>query len=192
MPNATELCATADLKTMLGITSSAQDTLLGLVKDSAEQYAKIHTGRDLLVTTYTDYYDGNGARSLRLRQRPIVSVTSIYADPARLFESGSLIPASDLIADSRSLELGWIELFQYVFTRGAKSIKVVYVAGYATIPSDLSMAVKLIAAKQFKVIDKKMFAETSRTVGDQTITLNPEALPKDALNILDRYRRIDF
>jgi len=192
MPDATELCSTADLKVLLGITSAAQDSLLALVKAGVEQFAKTHTGRDLLVpsTAYTEYYDGDGGSVLRLNQAPIVSVTTVHVDPARLFEAANLIPASDIIGDARSYALGFLELLTYRFTRSMKGTKVVYSAGYSVVPLDLSMAVKQIVAKQFKVAEKKMFAEGSYSVGDTTITLSPDAYPKDALKVLDSYRRV--
>lgn len=192
MPDATELSATADIKTMLGITTSGQDSLLAIIKSNVEAWAKNYCGRDFLVSSYTEYHDGDDTSVLRVRQRPVVSVTSIYSDPARLFEAASLIPASDLIGDAESIRLGFIELFTYRFLRGAKATKIVYSAGYSTVPTDLSMAVKLIVCKQFKVIDKKMFAERTQQVGDMTLTLSTDEFPRDAMTILESYRRMSF
>lgn len=195
MPNATELCTTADLKTLLGITSSNQDSLLALVKANVEEFAKTYTARDLLVpsSNYVEYYDGDGEAILRLNQRPIVSIASIYADPARLFEAASLIPAADIISDDVQQRNGYVELYSYRFLKGRKAIKVTYSAGYATVPADLSYAVKLIVAKQFKVAEKKLFAEGTQRVGDITTVLSQDDFPKDAMRILDSYRRVaDF
>ncbi len=192
MPNATELCTTADLKVLLGISSASQDALLALIKASVEQFAKTYTGRDLLVpdAAYVEYYDGDGCGSLRLDQHPIISVSSIYIDSARVFAAASLIPATDIIGDAKSYLLGFVELLTYRFTRGVKNVKVTYSAGFATVPADLSNAVKLIIAKQFKVAEKKMFAEGSYNIGDTTVTLSPDAFPKDAMKTLDAYRRV--
>ena len=192
MPDATELSATADIKTMLGITTSGQDSLLAIIKSNVETWAKNYCGRDFLVTSYTEYYDGDHTNVLRTNQRPIVSVTTIHSDPARVFGDATLIPASDIIGDAVSYRLGYVELLTYRFLAGLKSTKIVYSAGYSTVPTDLSMAVKLIVCKQFKVIDKKMFAERSQQVGDLTINLSPDEFPKDAMQILHSYRRIDF
>lgn len=192
MPDATELCSTADLKVLLGISSASQDSLLALVKAGVEAWAKTFTGRDLLVpsTPYTEYYDGDETPILRLDQHPIVSVTSIHIDGARTFSAAALVPATDIIGDAKSYALGFVELLTYRFSRGVKNVKVVYSAGYSTVPLDLSMAVKQIVAKQFKVAEKKMFAEGSYQVGDTTVTLSPDAFPKDALEVLRSYRRV--
>lgn len=192
MPDATELCTRADIKTMLGLSTSNQDALLDIIKASVEQYIKTYCGRDFLVASYTEYYDGDGMNVLRTNQRPIISITSIHSDASRLFEAASLIPASDIIGDAKSLRLGFVELLTYQFIKGLKSTKIVYSAGYSVIPTDISMAAKLIVCKQYKVIDKKMFAEKSQGVGDMTITLAIDEFPKDAMRIVEAYRRLDF
>jgi hypothetical protein len=191
MPDATELCSTSDLKTMLAITTSGEDTMLALLKAAGEKFVKTFCGRDFIIpsTPYTEYYDGDGSNVLRLDQAPIVSVTSIHSDPARLFESASLIPASDLIGDAKSLRLGWLELLTYKFLKGLKSTKVVYSAGWSTIPEDLSFAVKTLICHQYKVVGKKSWDETARQFGDVNITISPNSIPKNALDILKSYRR---
>lgn len=192
MPDATELCAAADLQSMLGLSTTP--ALLTLIKNSVEAWAKTYCGRDFLVpsTPYTEYHDGDGSAILRVRQRPIISITSIYVDPGRLFSSASLIPATDIIDDSEAKNNGYVELFTYRFLEGRKSVKITYSGGYATIPADLSGAVRKIIAQQYKVADKKLYAEITQEVGDKRITLNPDAYPKDAMTVLDRYRRIEI
>lgn len=194
MPNPTEFCSTTDLKIMLGITSSGSDSLLALIKASVEKFVLSYCARDFFIPSvnYVEYYDGDGGPILRLNQRPIVSIATIYADPALAFEAGSLIPATDIIADTVGQANGYVELFMYRFLKGRKGIKVTYSAGYATIPDDLAGAVRKIVCQQFKVADKKLYAEISQQVGDKQITLNPDAYPKDAMFVLDRYRRIEL
>lgn len=195
MPNPTELAARADIKTMLGLTTTAQDTLLDLIKNAVEARVQRMTGRDFLIPSvdYTEYYDGDGSNVLRLDQRPIISISSIYSDPARLFGAETLIPASDLISnDAKGWRLGYVELLTYKFLKGIKSTKITYSAGYTTIPYDLSMAVKKIVCKEFKIADKKLFAEISQQSGDMTVTLSPDAWPKDAVEAIMEHRRMSF
>jgi hypothetical protein len=192
MPDATELCSLADCKTLLGLTTSAQEAVVTLVKNGVEAFVKNFCGRDFIVTTYTEYPEGDGGNSIRVRQYPITSITSIHIDASREFTAASLVPATDYITDPRMREIGWIDLYAYQFSRSRGANKIVYVAGHSTIPYDLSMAVKAIICKQYKVIDKKMFAEVSQSAGDMTITLSPDTFPKDAMEVLMRHRRIAF
>jgi len=189
MPDATELFSTTQLKTMLNITGSSQDALITLVKASVEQFVKTYCGRDLLVASYTEFHDGDDGNLVRTIQRPIVSITSIHSDPARLFGDAALIPSSDIVDDSEGQRLGFIELLTYKFLKGVKSTKIVYSAGYSTVPGDLSYAALLIAAKQFHIASKQMFAENSREVGDLRITLSVDTFPRDAMEVIDRYKR---
>lgn len=192
MPDATELATLADIKTLLGLTTSNEEALLTIVKNNVEAWVKTFCGRDFIVATFTEYHDGDGSSMVRVDQRPILSITSIHSDPALLFEDASLIPSTDYVTDPRGRELGFIELNQYKFLKGRKATKVVYSAGYSTIPYDLSMAVKLIVCKQYKVISKKMFAEQTQQAGDMVVTLTPDTFPKDAMDILKAYRRMAF
>ncbi len=200
MPDATELVALADLKTFLGVTTTPLDVKLAAVKADIEAAVKNFCGRDLLVpsTPYTEYYDGDGSQQLIVNQRPVISVASIYVDPSCLFESGSLVPnlnsgsPAELISSQRKLNSGIIELFSYAFYRGRRSVKITYSAGYSTVPSDLQRAVKLITAKAWKMQDLQMTGQISQQVGDKTVTYEPDAWPKEAIEIVGRYRRIEL
>ena len=194
MPDDTELATLADIKTLLRITSSGEDSLLTIIKDAVEQDVKNFCGRDFLIpsSAYTEYHDGDGTRQLRALQRPITDITSIHVDGGRNFADVSLIATSKIITDAEARVLGYIELFNASFLVGIKNVQLIYKAGYAAIPKDLSLAVKTIVCKIFKVADKQMWAQGSQTAGDLVITLTPDAWPKDARKTLDRYRRMDF
>ena len=192
MPDATELLSLANLKSYLQITGSTQDTILTSIKDAVESWVKQYVDRDLIVTSYTEYHDGDGSGSLKLRNYPITTITSIYADPARLFAAATLIPSTDIITSvTQNDNIGLVELYSYRFLTGVKSIKVAYSAGYSTIPDRLAHAVKLLCAREFMIQDKRMSGLVTQQVGDKQITLEFEAIPKNALSILDKYRRID-
>ena len=193
MPDATELVSTANLKTYLQITGSTYDTALEAIKDAVEDWVKGFVDRDLLVTAYTEYYDGDGSGLLRVRQYPITSITSIHADPARLFAAATLIPSSDLITDvDQNDNIGIIELYTYRFLRGIKNIKVIYSAGYSTVPDRLQYAVKLMCAREWTIYEKRLAGMTVQQIGEKSVTMEIDAIPKAAMDILNKYRRIDL
>ena len=195
MANATVLCSLDDLKSYLQIAGASKDVILESIKAAVEALVKTYTGRDLLIpgADYLEYYDGDGTAILRVAQRPVVSITSIYSDPARLWPAASLIPASDYVVDDlRDNNAGLITLNDYRFLSGRKATKISYKAGYATVPSDLSHAVKLICAKEYTIQDKRMFGTLTQAVGELTLSLEVDAWPKNAIEILQRYRRISL
>lgn len=191
MADATELLSLANLKVYLQITSSDKDAILTDIKDFVEDFCKKYTGKDFLVTSYTIYRDGDNTRTLNVEQYPITAITSIHKDANRSFGSDTLIPTASIITnDSESWASGIIELYDDTFTRGIKNIKVILSAGYSTIPQDLQFAVAEICARVYTMQDKRLFGQITQTVGQRTLSLDMEALPKRAKATLDRYRSI--
>lgn len=76
------LTTLALVKQILNIpsTNTSKDSWLEALRISAEQVVKSYTGRDFETATYTEYYSGDGRRTLVLRQRPVTSITSIHLD----------------------------------------------------------------------------------------------------------------
>ncbi|HYF53119.1 MAG TPA: hypothetical protein VEA41_02545 [Salinarimonas sp.] len=192
MPDATTLVSVTDLKAYLQETSSTNDTIITAIRDAVDKIIPKYVGRDILATTYTEYHDGDGSR-LHVKHYPIISVTSIEDDTTRVFAGGAstVISSSYYISnDQNSWDAGIVELFNWAFQRGRKNVKIVYVAGWSTIPADLAHAAKLICAKEYKIQSKLLLGEISQSVGDRTVTLDMETFPKQAVQILERYRRI--
>lgn len=176
-------------KSFLGITGTAQDTLLTLILAGADSAVKTYLGRDIEQTTYpgaaaygvgdSGYYSGDNARFLRLRQYPVQSVTSIYLDwdghfgtGTDPFDSTTLLAAGtdyrlhlDGCLPGSSTKVGYSGLVERIngiwpatsirrigeltgreVPQGG-NIKVAYVAGYATVPSDLVLACCQIGAR---------------------------------------------
>lgn len=193
MADATELLSLANLKVYLKITSVGKDDILTDIKDFVEDWAKKYCGRDFLITTYTRYRDGDGTDKLNVDQFPITAITSIHSDASRGFDSSTEIVAANIIKnDSESWDAGLIELFEASFVRGKKNIKIIYEAGYSTVPQDLQFAIAETCAKVFMVQDKRLFGQISQQVGSRIVTLDIEEVPKRALSTFKRYRHIQL
>ena len=89
----------ANVKSRLGITTSADDTLLGLLQDSADQAVANFCSRDFVGGTFTEYHPG-GSEFVHLRNFPVDGVTSVKVDAARVFGSETVVPASDYVVHS--------------------------------------------------------------------------------------------
>src|SRR5947208_10975937 len=83
----------ANVKARLGITTSADDTLLGLLQDSADQAVANYCDRDFAGGTFTEYHPG-GSEFVHLRNYPVTSVTSVKVDPAYAFGPDTLLDPS--------------------------------------------------------------------------------------------------
>ena len=72
-----QLTTTARFKSYANITSSGDDTLIGLLIARATNAIQVFTNRGLVVTTYREFYDGDGQNELALHNFPVVSVTML-------------------------------------------------------------------------------------------------------------------
>lgn len=191
MPDATELISTAELKSYLVITTStaAIDTVLASIKASVEQWVKNFCKDPFLVAQHTEYYDGNGLSRLHVLHHPITAISEVNIDSDRAFDDDTEVDEDDIILTDQNKRQGVIELFGEVFPAGQQNVKVVYSAGYSVVPADLQLAVKIICAREFLIQDKKMAGVVSQNVGDKTLSLNLEEIPRNAWTILQSYRR---
>lgn len=189
MPDASELVSTADLKAYLQITGSSFDSILASIKASTEQWVKTYCRDPFLVASRTEYHDGNGTAVLRVRHYPITALTSVNIDAGRTFAAATAVASSNLITSDLNNAQGVVELFDRIFSTGQKNIKVVYSAGHATIPADLAHAVKIIVAREWLLQNKQLTGQTSQNLGDKTVSLNLEEIPRNAWDILNSYKR---
>src|SRR5688572_5786003 len=83
----------ANVKTRLGVTTSADDALLTLLMNSADKYIPNYCGRDFGGGTYTEYHPG-GSEFVHLRNFPVQAVTSVKVDPAYGFGADTLVAAT--------------------------------------------------------------------------------------------------
>lgn len=183
------LVSVSDCKTWLGISStdtSNDDIIEDIIESVTDQFAN-ELNRNLEVSTYTVYLDGTGTDSIFLPVYPIVSITSIHVDPDRVYGADTLLSTDDYIYYS---ETGEISRTGYgYFSKGKQIIKVVYVGGYTTsgtsitLPKDLQKAAK----DQVKFLFKKW------QNGDEAITsystLNNNVNLIEATDILPMARR---
>lgn len=188
MADPTEIVSLAELKAYLKLTTATFDTILGVIKASVEQFIKNYCHDPFLHSTFTEYYDGNGKSSLIVDRFPITAITEINIDSARTFAAATKLDASDIISCDRNNQRGIIEI-DGTFSVGVKNVKVVYTAGYATLPADLKMAVMQLCSREFMIQDKQMPGVVSQNVGDKTISLNTEEIPRNVWAILQTYKR---
>lgn len=192
--SAVALITLAQAKTHLKITASSEDTLLEQMINRAGQVCNTYTGRHLKTATWTEYYNGNGNRTLELSNFPITSVTSVNVDSTRQWASSTAIDTDeDLIVDAPA---GIIKLWNNggLFYAGFGNVKVVYVAGYTdsgdnAVPYDLQEAALLILQLSYKRhYQDQRIGISSETVGDRTYNYSDDDIPKKAKMILDSYR----
>ena len=174
----------AKVKEYLGITDTASDTLLTDLLARLQEAAESYLDRKIESATYTEQKDGDGTDKLVTHQWPIISVTSLHDDTDRNFTAAFLIAAADYVLYK---DRGLIRLDGLTFASGIQNVKIVYVAGYATVPTDLVQALIELVADRFR--QKENQGLESLSIGAYSVSFSGEDLPDEVKGIFDSYRR---
>jgi len=185
------IISVTDLKTHMGQPSgeTTDNTLLANIIAEIEEYIQnVVCQRQFASAEYTEYYDGDGEDKLFLDNFPIVSVTSIYDDPDRVYPAGTLIASTNYILYKR---YGYVQLYGSVFSAGAQNIKITYKGGYGTgageiaMPNDIKMALKdyMLAKYLLQKGQIQAISETSNRI-------RPDILMKEAMKVFDLYKTL--
>jgi hypothetical protein len=155
----------ANVKARLGITTSADDTLLGLLQNSADAWVSNHCGRDFGGGTYTEYHPG-GSEFIHLRNFPVQSVTSVNFDPGYVFGSGTILSSTSYVVHTdrgviqslvgpfapRVDRQGLVNRHVYNWTKGPRVLQVIYTVAAAAPPDDLLGAYALLIGHWYRLI----------------------------------------
>lgn len=145
--NANALITLARAKDELDIltAATAEDDRVSNFINAASGAIEQATNRKLKQATYTHYFDGSGHAYLRANEFPVTSITSANQDDDWTWGGGTDIPVAGL----RVLrDVYFARKSGFWIAKTPQSIKVIYVAGYAAVPTELEQAclelVKLI------------------------------------------------
>lgn len=163
------LTTAATIKTILGVSDTSLDAVLAVLIPQADEMIKGYLGREIEQATYTEYYSGTGSQALILNQTPVQSITSVNEDSGGYFGDGTdafpvaslLVEGTDYVLrkdDATNTEVSKSGILYRIgkawprpYSRlrgqlasapglGLGNIKVVYVAGWATVPADIQFA----------------------------------------------------
>jgi uncharacterized phiE125 gp8 family phage protein len=184
----------ANVKSRLGVTSSADDTLLGLLQASADQWVTNHCDRDFAGGTFTEYLPG-GSEFLLLRNYPVSSVTTVKVDPAYGFGSETIISSTAYVVHT---ERGVIQSVAGPFFPCApRVVQVVYATATSAVPDDVKQAYALLVGHWYRQVKTQVATGfqnvTQQKAGDLFATYAREALtgwppPADVVRLLEPYR----
>ena len=138
------LISTADAKTFMAVTGSSDDAVIAAMIAAAQDAMEAHVGRHLAAVNRTEYLDGTGGRRLWLAE-PAESVASVHEDGNRSWSAATLVDAANYMLDGACLDK-----LDQIWTSGAKNIRVIYAAGFASPPDDVTFACKLQVARMYR------------------------------------------
>jgi hypothetical protein len=199
----------ANVKTRLGITTSADDSLLGLLQNSADKWIANYCGCDFGGGTYTEYHPG-GSEFVHLKNFPVQSVTSVNVDPGYVFGSNTILSTTAYVVHlergviqslvgpfaPRMDRQGLVNRHVYNWTKGPRVIQVIYTVA-AGIADDILEAYALLIAHWYrgvKTATSMGYANlTNQNLGPLKLTYVPERLtaypiPPEIMVLLAPYR----
>lgn len=179
------LATLADLKTYLGITDNASDSVLNLLLGSASDEFESLTSRSFTADTVDriEETDGKGTMDLFLKKYPVKSFVKIerFADGTwSEIDSGSY----RVTANTGIVRLA----FQSV--PGFSNYRSTYRGGFDQIPKDIQMAVIERASALFN--QRNSDGISSETVNGDSVSYREAKMPESFSKAVTRYKSYAF
>lgn len=178
-----DLTTLSSLKSYLGMTDSidGDDELLSSLITAYSKYMQTWMSRNILSATYEDVFDGGGNIKYFPKNYPIRSVSSVIIN-------GQTINASSNDGSGYVFNESYIGLKGYSFVYGMLNVRVVYNAGYVSVPADLAQACNELVALRYKEIER--IGEKTKILAGEQVTYITDAFPSSVKTILTNYRRV--
>ena len=185
------LVTLAQVKAHLDIvgTNVNQDNKLTLFQAAAESWFYSYIQRVRIEAgSVTEYQHGDQANTIMLIEYPIISVTELRVDSERVFtDPSTLIATTDYAIGEDS---NCIILYNSRFPRGFNNIKITYVAGYATVPAEIKLAVLWLTEWFYLNNNRKDMGRTSMGKQDENVGVLAD-MPPMIKQILDLHIRCE-
>ncbi len=196
------LVSIADAKTYLGISDNSKDALLTLLITAVGKSIETYCGRTFASTVFTnEEYDGGGTKELRLKNYPVTTFTKLERNKAEdnsddweeidsedywVDLNSGIITRSSGFLDFEPTEEEGLSSDSYFW--GKSKYRATYTAGFATVPTDIQLAVLISVADLYS--RGKAPNVKSESLGDHSITFADSSSinNKNVKAILDMYR----
>jgi hypothetical protein len=187
---------------LVGITSTNEDTEIDEAIARASVWAAEWLGypaasagaeATLESATYTHYNEpGAGGvevvsgRMTQLPVIPVASITSVHVDEDWDYGAGDLVASGDQVLDGVNGILHLRPDASDSFSPVLRAVKIVYVAGYTTIPGPIVQAVGMLTRHLWD--NRKRQGKSSVSVGGNSASLRPARMPDEVADLLWPYR----
>ncbi len=193
--NGQDLISLEDFKTLGEVTSNQHDAKLEELINSVSQLVKTYCGQsflDFYSTNKTEFFTKNfSSHIVELGESPIVEITSVEERDAPTSSYTTLTENTDWVLDSTTDSLFRVSGSNYKnWETGPNAVKVVYKAGYETLPQDLRLAVVDLIMYYHKNEQKQRQTIAGATIQNQTTSSarNSVAFPDHIKRVLDLYK----
>ncbi len=173
---ALDLVTLAEYKAYAGLTTPNQDTAIKSIITKASALAKSICRRtfvDYVADARTDVF-ASGAEKVYLSEFPVLGVSSVEYSSDYGATYTALVEFTDYVIDA---EEGSITFLNWsLYPKQINAFKVVYTAGFETVPDDLKVAVLDLVTYYLKA---DMAVKSQRDAGSNTVQI--EYITKNTL-----------
>jgi hypothetical protein len=151
-PTETKLVSLAEVKSFLGISTSASDTLLNRMIDAVSEEVDKYLGYPLAEQTVTETLYGNGRPYLFTKYFPVTNISAVSLSGEAL-TSGEYLLEEPKTGKIQAVDAIWPHALGY----SAPNVSITYTHGYALpddLPSGVSLAVTKAVSLQFRNKDR--------------------------------------
>jgi len=169
---------------------TTQDDIVTFWINASSDRIEQETRRKLKAQSFTEFHHGRSSNIILLKQFPVSS-----SPFPQVFIDGSSDFGSETEVDSDSIRLAddsnSLVLLGQRFPSGYQNIKVIYTAGFSTVPSDLQNAALWMITWYHKAREGGDIGRESKSKGDETISFLQKA-PSDIKDAILAYTRTEF
>lgn len=187
----TDLVTINQYKSFRGVTGNTDDPKLNIIVPSVSNLVKTYCGR-----TFLDYYNTNKVEYFTLKwkqnivfltETPITSIISVEELEESTINTYTTLTASEYVVDDNLSAIYRVDTdaTRYDFPVGINAVRVTYRGGYASLPSDLRLAVSDLITYYLKEEHKPEKNHASFTITNPT---GKADFPEHIRRVLDMYK----
>lgn len=167
------LATVNDITNFLGIQSPTDRDLLEDLINNVSASIESYCDRKFLSRSFTEYHDGLNISRIYPYQYPITTISGIWEDAGWSWDSTTLITSSNYRIDNSAR---FVVFNDYNPMIDEENIKIIYTAGYATIPYDIRQACIQEVVRLYK--RRKSIDVSAISMADGSVNvLNDDLLP---------------
>jgi len=190
------LISTSIYKTMTGITSTNQDTRIAALCESVSQLVKTYCNnsfKDFISDAKTEVFNIDyGEHFVQLTETPLIAINSVSERENPTDTYTNLTNNADYYADPVTDTIFRVDGSgnKKKFKSGKGAVKVVYTAGYSTLPQDLELAVMDLITYYLKDERKQRQTIAGASLNNQVSTSQRDnvGFPDHIKRVLDLYK----
>lgn len=185
-----------DAELFLGLSSGAHAAILVPVVNGINAAIHKYLKRKILSHEETEYADGAGfLHEIYLREYPVTEIHEVsMKDLAGVWAEQPLSGYSIAVPEETGSNVGCLVSHCGPWPEGRRNIKIVYQAGYTTVPDDLKLAALQFCQELFRDArnGKKIQSERLGDYSYSLMTNNSVESLLDARRVLASYRRVSL